>query len=419
MAVTFTIIFEFAIVCYGCILCGGFPLGHVASPDMPSEFTSTGVHVNITDLQIPLTYCAQQYPDNTSPASFDVHHQAHEQGISPQNNWIILGIVFGVYILILIFLACLRKCLLQSSHKRQAKRVWINVFRIIRTIWRLIWDFLRKFCCCMSPEQRQVSGIPNIGNTCYMNAVLQVLCWTPNFKEQLRKATEVIDLPNPQGLDKDSATDERSVTSPRIDKSLLKLVDSVRAGKTVRKSLPNAILDDVRQLNDRIEGHNQQDSYELFNTIIAGLEDLIEERCNCDNQTEQLMNKSPVSRLFSGAFFTAFTYESCNHIETKFQRFTSIPVQIIPKTNLLSNNSSVKESSVPSNSQEAEKGDTDRQYQDNHSDAYNNCSDTEYTSLSDHRSASKHATDLLHHQYVRCLRTLENNSWGHTDLGMD
>ncbi|XP_033740604.1 uncharacterized protein LOC117327645 isoform X3 [Pecten maximus] len=206
--------------------------------------------------------------------------------------------------------------------------------------------------------RRPIQGIPNLGNTCYMNAVIQVLCRTPNFREQLQKAIE-------QTRDRISQQTSRETWSftlqywkqrllstiipsrfqtrflvpppPQLDRPLLDLVDAVKSESHVSSALPQAVLNVICQIDDEFKGYGQQDSYQLFNTMIEGLENLCEVK-RTDNtggpvsDLELLMNNSPISRLFGGVFCTIYTYSTCDHIEPVFQRFTSISVHIPPQS---------------------------------------------------------------------------------------
>lgn len=158
-------------------------------------------------------------------------------------------------------------------------------------------------------------GIPNLGNTCYMNAVLQVLSRTPNFKEKLQQTQLQCCLP-------------WIIPEVLLD-SMLSLVEAVQAG-TLKPHHPQAVLQAVQQLDDKFEGHAQQDSYHLFNTVLGGLEDLCQPKTSDGYKTDtvRLMNESPISQLFGGVIVTVYTYSTCEDVEPVFQRYTSIPVQI-------------------------------------------------------------------------------------------
>ncbi|XP_069133218.1 ubiquitin carboxyl-terminal hydrolase 45-like isoform X4 [Argopecten irradians] len=178
--------------------------------------------------------------------------------------------------------------------------------------------------------RREIQGIPNIGNTCYMNAVLQMFCRTPHFRERLQQAVEKkwkqvgclellkeLFIPPP----------------PQTDVALLGLVEAVAYESPVPSSFPFGVLNAVREIDKTFKGNNQQDSYQFFNTVMEGLEDCSQwkkrKRVNPnETATETLMNNSPVSRLFGGVFCAIYTYDTCKHIEPVFQRFTSIPVQV-------------------------------------------------------------------------------------------
>lgn len=280
------ILFGFTSLVFDLLYCLGYPVGRITTSAEfhPSSLKSTGVYGSGL-------YCASHYQDNDAYLHVDTDQQTNGQvtdRIPPiVEGWIFVGIFSFVFILGLI-------CLL----------------------WKIL-----KECC--TPEKGP--GIPNIGNTCYMNAVLQVLCWTPNFGKQLQKLQESI------GLNRIN----RASAHPRLDISLLRLIEYVRAGNAVPEEIATAILNDIRKLDRTFNGYEQQDSFQFFNTVISGLEALSKEmmsngqECQKDEtELERLMNTSPISRLFGGVFVTVYTYTNCDHVETVFQRFTGIPVDI-------------------------------------------------------------------------------------------
>ncbi|XP_033742620.1 ubiquitin carboxyl-terminal hydrolase 16-like isoform X2 [Pecten maximus] len=327
MAVPYIATLGFFTVIYGCLFCTGFPIGHVDTSVERYKQTMPELNSSLYKRDWPITipYCANHFHDDVDSVSVSPHHVQGTAGDPPLKNWDLMekiwGRIWSIPVTILIFFSmCM--CFKERKYRQDFKsehhqQVWF----------------------CGTLQQREtIPCIPNVGNTCYMNAVLQALCWTPNFREQLQTSTESL------GPDDLTCTDQRNyedrktnggnTPSPRIDRSLLALVKNVQDGKRVPETLPKAILCDIRQLNDIFQGHNQRDSYELFNTVINGLEDLSLKMVSGDHahekalkDREQCMNASPVSRLFGGVFVTVFTYSSCQHVETSFQRFTSIPVQ--------------------------------------------------------------------------------------------
>ncbi|XP_060071656.1 ubiquitin carboxyl-terminal hydrolase 16-like [Ylistrum balloti] len=257
---------------------------------------------------------------------------------------------FSVYGMRVVSFSLLKKVLCFLVNRRWTR---VAVFFLYPFCAVYVFRTIRSRCLKAIPGQKsmedkkKILGIPNVGNTCYMNAVLQVLCRTPNFREQLQTATQTREngQKSKRGiitrlsawslglLERITQQATFCQSPPQLDVSLLQLADAVLFGSDVPSKLPRAVLDAVRELDDQFKGNEQQDSYQLFNTVIGGLEDLcsVEARDRTNgsvSETEDLMNRSPVSLLFGGVFCTVYTYNTCNHAEPVFQRFTSIPIHI-------------------------------------------------------------------------------------------
>ena len=183
-------------------------------------------------------------------------------------------------------------------------------------------------------------GVPNLGNTCYLNSVLQGLCYTPLFGHFF--------------LNKGFALGLNTSGTRSLSQCIAELFNNMTS---VVKGLPNAskVHWMLGQQIDLFQGHDENDAHECLLTLL----DRLHEELKRANSTLVLATNlsspshaqlkteigkiwkelhgdfgSPVSDLFAGIARTNVTCSSCEHRTVTLTPAFSLDLQMPQQTTL-------------------------------------------------------------------------------------
>ncbi|XP_061905032.1 ubiquitin carboxyl-terminal hydrolase 2-like [Entelurus aequoreus] len=184
-----------------------------------------------------------------------------------------------------------------------------------------------------------LAGLKNLGNTCFMNSILQCLSNTPELRDYCLRDVHRTDLNN-----------NSRTTSALVD-AFVKLTKTLWTSVNNETVTPSDFRNQVQLYAPKFAGCNQQDAQEFLRFLLDGLHNEVNRVTVCpslpagdfDHLSEEEKAKrmwsmyleredSKVVDLFVGQLKSSLTCTVCGFRSTVFEPFWDLSIPIAPRT---------------------------------------------------------------------------------------
>jgi ubiquitin C-terminal hydrolase len=168
------------------------------------------------------------------------------------------------------------------------------------------------------------TGLANLGNTCYMNCILQCLVATRQFSNYF--------LQLKAGSSKSSQTKPKSMV---LAASMANLVRIMHANTNTNSVSPVEFKRTCGRLNETFRGSSQQDCQEFLNFVLDELDtELLAATTSSSSNSRDgtTSQRSLITDLVEGQLTSSLECQTCGHTSTTTSTFTSLSVPLPPAT---------------------------------------------------------------------------------------
>lgn len=182
-------------------------------------------------------------------------------------------------------------------------------------------------------------GFANLGNTCYLNSVLQCLTYTPSFAQfLLQKSVLAAFAAGPAGIAPSKAFNTPSkLHAGNLAKgsasfcsvrAMCRLLQSVHSSSSGRVLQPKEIVMNVRHVSKSFRIGRQEDAHEFFRLLLDAMTRASLRKVHIKTETHPAATTTLVHRVFGGRLRNTLKCAKCAFVSERFDDFLDLSLEV-------------------------------------------------------------------------------------------